>query len=320
MSEELPDTGLRIGIDLGGTKIEGLLLSPDGEELLRRRIPAPRYDYAGTVAAIAELVRELEAKTGGPARVGVGMPGSFSPRTGLVQNSNSTWINGRPLGRDLPEALGRPVRFANDANCFALSEALDGAAAGARSAFGIILGTGCGGGVVIEGRLLDGPRGIAGEWGHNPLPWAGPDEHPGPLCWCGHYGCMETWVSGPALSADYARVSGASLPVEDIVACAKAGDAPAAAALGRHASRLARGIAHVVNIIDPEVIVLGGGLSQLEHLYELLPGLIAPYVFADEATAEVRRPKWGDSSGSRGAARLWPIPAHPSRAAHVAST
>jgi fructokinase len=296
---------LRIGIDLGGTKIEGLLLAPDGEELARHRIAAPRGDYTATLAAIRGLVSHLEGERGTTARVGVGMPGSISPMTGLVQNSNSTWLNGRALDRDLPAALGRPVRFANDANCFALSEAVDGAGAGARSLFGVILGTGCGGGIVIDGRLVNGPRGIGGEWGHNPLPWATSDEYPGPTCWCGRRGCMEMWASGTGLSADYERSAGQRLAVEDIARRRDSGDAQAAAAFERHASRVARGIAHVVNIIDPEVIVLGGGLSRLAHLYEVVPALMVPHIFADRATAEVRPPKWGDASGARGAAWLW---------------
>lgn len=295
----------RIGIDLGGTKIEGRLLDVDGNEAARHRVPAPRDDYAATLAAIADVVAHLEAGLPEPARVGVAMPGSLSPMTGRVQNSNSTWLNGKPLDHDLAAALGRSVRFANDANCFALSEATDGAAAGAASVFGVIIGTGCGGGIVIGGRVLNGPRGIGGEWGHNPLPWALPDEYPGPLCWCGRRGCMEMWASGTGLAADHERVTGERLTGEEVAQRARAGDAAAEAALARHASRLARGIASVVNIVDPEVIVLGGGLSQLEHLYRVLPALIAERVFADRPTIDLRRPKWGDASGGRGAAWLW---------------
>jgi fructokinase len=233
------------------------------------------------------------------------MPGSLSPASGLVQNANSTWLNGRPFGRDLEAHLSRPVRLANDANCFALSEAVDGAGAGARSVLGVILGTGCGGGLVYDGALIDGPRGIGGEWGHNPLPWPRGDEHPGPACWCGRTGCMETWVSGPGLEADHARATGECLAADAIAARATAGDAKARATLDRHASRLARGLATVVNVFDPEVIVLGGGLSKLAHLYEVLPALVAPHVFADTPQVAIKPPRWGDAGGVRGAAWLW---------------
>jgi fructokinase len=233
------------------------------------------------------------------------MPGSLSPASGLVQNANSTWLNGRPFRRDLEAHLGRPVRLANDANCFALSEAVDGAGAGARAVFGVILGTGCGGGLLFDGTLIDGPRGIGGEWGHNPLPWAGAEEHPGPQCWCGRKGCMETWVSGPALEADHARATGEPLAAEAIAARAAAGDRAAQASLDRHAGRLARGLAGAINVFDPDVIVLGGGLSKLGHLYRMLPGLVAPHVFAEEARVLIKPPVWGDASGVRGAAWLW---------------
>lgn len=305
----------RLGIDLGGTKIEGVVLAADGREVARRRIGAPRGDYGATLAAITGLIAALEADaaTAGVASVaaaiGVGVPGSLSPASGRMQGANSTWLNGQPLERDLAAALGRPVRLANDANCFALSEARDGAAAGARSVFGVILGTGCGGGVVIGGRLVDGPRGIGGEWGHTPLPWAEAAEHPGARCWCSRRGCMETWVSGPALAADHARTNGLSAgdapAAEAIAAAALAGDGAAEATLARHAARLARGLAVIVNILDPEVIVLGGGLSGLPHLYRALPGLMAPYIFAEVPNVDIRRPRWGDASGVRGAARLW---------------
>ncbi|HEY5830805.1 MAG: ROK family protein [Hyphomicrobiaceae bacterium] len=297
---------LRLGIDLGGTKIAGVALASDGTALAENRMPAPRHDYAATIAAIAAMVRQLEPAGGATTgSVGIGIPGSVSPATGLVQNANSTWLNGRPLPRDLEAHLGRPVRLANDANCFALSESVDGAAKGAHSVFGVILGTGCGGGLVFGGALIDGPRGIGGEWGHNPLPWAAADEHPGPKCWCGRSGCMETWVSGPGLQADHARVTGEHRSAEDIAARAAVGDAAAQASLGRHASRLARGLAAVINIFDPEVIVLGGGLSRLAYLYEVLPALVAPYVLADVARVVVKPPVWGDAGGVRGAAWLW---------------
>ena len=306
---------MRIGIDLGGSKIEGLVLDSGGNEVARRRVAAPRDGYAATVAAIADIVRELEEAIGKPgvAVVGIGTPGSVSPSTGRVQNSNSTWLNGRNLQADLEQCLARPLRMANDADCFTISEATDGAGAGARSVFGVILGTGCGGGLTIDGRLLSGPRGICGEWGHNPLPWANPDEHPGPRCWCGRHGCMETWVSGPALARDHAQSLSASAAgaiarsstAEDVAALAAAGDAVAAASLARHASRLARGLAHVVNILDPEVIVLGGGLSKLTGLYASLPELMAPWIFCDDPVVTIRPPRWGDASGVRGAAWLW---------------
>lgn len=301
-----PGPAARIGIDLGGTKIEGVALGPNGDVLASRRAPTPRHDYAATVAAICSLVQALEADAGPALSVGVGMPGSVSPRTGLVQNANSTWLNGRPFDCDLAAALGRPVRLANDANCFALSEALDGSAAGARIVFGVILGTGCGGGLIVDGRLIDGPRGIGGEWGHNPLPWPTDDERAPPVCWCGRPGCLEVWVSGPGLAADHARVTGQHMQGEDIVARAADADPAAELTLARHASRLARGLAQVVNLFDPDVIVLGGGLSQLGHLYETLPALMAPWVFADDPLVTILPPRWGDASGVRGAARLWP--------------
>lgn len=299
----------RIGIDLGGTKIEGVLLGHGGQELTRQRVPAPRADYRATVEAIVELVRQLKQNAAvAEATIGIGMPGSISPATGCVQNANSTWLNGQPFSHDLEVRLGQPVRLANDANCFAISEATDGAGAyAASSVFGVILGTGCGGGIVVRGGVIDGPRSIGGEWGHNPLPWAQLDEHPGPRCWCGRLGCMETWVSGPGLAADHRRVTGRELAGEEIVRQAEAGDAAACATLDRHASRLARGLAAVVNLIDPGVIVLGGGLSQLQHLYAELPGRMAPFIFADHAAVDIRPPRWGDASGVRGAAWLWSV-------------
>ncbi len=297
---------VRIGIDLGGTKIEGVALAHDGAELARLRRPTPREDYAGTIGAIAGVVNELERTVGtGGANVGVGIPGSLSPATGRIQNANSTWLNGQPLDRDLAAALGRPVRLANDANCFALSESTDGAGAGAASVFGVILGTGVGGGIVVRGQIVDGPRGTGGEWGHNPLPWAVGSEVPGPACWCGRKGCIEAWCSGPGLAADHARVTGKVLTAETIAAAAQTGDAAAVATLDRHVSRLARGLAHVANILDPHVIVLGGGLSRLAHLYDRLPALMAPHLFTDSASVDIRPPRWGDASGVRGAAWLW---------------
>ncbi len=296
---------LRVGIDLGGTKIAGIALASDGGVVAEVRVPAPQQDYAASIQAVGEVIAAVEAKAGAQGSIGIGMPGSISPITGRVQGSNSTWINDKPFGSDIEARVGRQVRLANDANCFALSEAVDGAGAGARSVFGIILGTGCGGGLVFEGRQVDGPNAIGGEWGHTPLPWQRPEEYPGPLCWCGRTGCMEMWASGTGLAADHLRQTGQALSGEEIAARAAAGDAAAQASLDRHADRLARGIAMVANIFDPAVVVLGGGLSNLPHLYEQLPGLAAPYVFAAAPRITVRPPRWGDASGVRGAAWLW---------------
>jgi fructokinase len=301
---------VRIGIDLGGTKTAIAALGEDGAELYARRIPTPREDYHAQIAAVGTLIENAERQLGcpGQATIGVAMPGSISPHSGRVQNANSTWLNGKRIDADYTAHLGRPVRFANDANCLALSEATDGSAQGARSVFCVILGTGCGGGLVHEGRLVNGPRGIGGEWGHNPLPWPEADELPGPACWCGLHGCMEAWVSGPGLYKDYLARGGdaaQTTSTEDVVRLAGGGDAVAAAALTRHTSRLARGLASVVNIFDPEIIVLGGGLSNLPYLYRQLPGLIGPFIFADYKDILIRPPKHGDASGVRGAARLW---------------
>jgi fructokinase len=298
----------RIGFDLGGSKIEGILMNGGATELTRYRVATPRNDYAATIATIVDLTATLRQGITASARIGIAVPGSISPVTGLMQNANSTWLNGRPFDSDLAAALSTPVRLANDANCFALSEAIDGAGENARTVFGVILGTGCGGGIVVNGRLLDGPRGIGGEWGHNPLPWTTSDEYPGPQCWCGRKGCLETWVSGPGMATDHARVTGETHTAIEIAARASAGNGAAMATLSRHAARLARGLAHVVNIIDPDVLVLGGGLSQLSHLYEQLPPLMAPYIFADQASVVIKAPRWGDASGTRGAARLWDLP------------
>ena len=295
----------RIGIDLGGTKIAAILMDKADNTRREQRIPTPQGDYDGTLAAMVSLVEEFAAIEGGDTPVGIAMPGSIDPATGLVQNANSTWLNDRPFATDIARHLARPVRCANDANCFCLSEAHDGAAQGAGSVFGVILGTGCGGGFVVNGRLVNGPRNIGGEWGHNPLPWPSPEEFPGPPCWCGRHGCMETWVSGPGLAGDYRRATGRVADGEEIVRRAAASDQEAAAALARHTGRLARGLAHVVNIIDPEVIVLGGGLSALPHLYNVLPIAIAPHIFSANRTVTIRPPRWGDASGVRGAARLW---------------
>ena len=298
-------SGLRIGIDLGGTKIAGVGLNRDGAVLASERVATPRMDYAATLEAIAGVVARIEAATGSSGSVGIGTPGSISPKSGLVQNANSVWLNGQPLQQDLETRLDRPVRLANDANCFALSEATDGAARDAATVFGVIVGTGCGGGIVIDGKSLVGPRAIGGEWGHTPLPWCTDEEHPGPKCWCGQFGCIETWVSGPALANDHRAAAGETLSAEVITARALAKDPQALASLQRHTNRLARALAMVVNIIDPDVIVLGGGLSNLAHLYGRLPDEIEPYIFADHAGIRVLPALHGDTSGVRGAARLW---------------
>ncbi len=296
---------MQIGIDLGGTKIEAAVLDGSAGMRLRRRQASPKGDYQGTVRAIRDLVQGVEAELGRLGSVGVGIPGTVSPHSGLIKNANSTWIIGRPLDRDLAEALGRPVRVANDANCFALSEAVDGAAAGAEVVFGVILGTGVGGGLVVRERPLVGPQAIAGEWGHNPLPWPEDEERPGPACYCGKRGCIETFLSGPGLSRDHAAASGQDLAVEEIAARAAAGDGAAAASLTRYIGRLARGLATVINVVDPDAVVLGGGLSNLERLYAELPGRLQDYVFSDVCTTPVVAAKHGDSSGVRGAAWLW---------------
>ena len=301
---------LRIGIDLGGTKIEGIALSDAGRELARRRVATPR-DYEGSIAAVAAMVGALEGEAGGArATVGVGIPGAVVPATGLVKNANSVWLIGRPLAHDLERALGRPVRLMNDANCFALSESADGAAAGARVVFGVILGTGVGGGIVIDGRCLDGANLVAGEWGHNPLPWPRPDELPGPPCYCGRNGCIETWLAGPGFERDHAVVAGTALSSRAIVRAAAGGDAGARAALARYHDRLGRALATVVNVLDPDVIVLGGGMSNLPGLAAAARAELARWVFAagsgEALGTRVVGNAHGDSSGVRGAAWLWP--------------
>jgi len=296
---------MRIGIDVGGTKIEGIVLDDEGEIRARSRVLTPRGDYAGTVAAIVGLVQAFESGQGGPMSVGLGIPGTTSRATGLVKNANSVWLNGRPLREDLEQALSRPIRLANDANCFALSEATDGAGAGAEVVFGVILGTGTGGGVVVRGRVLTGPNGVAGEWGHNPLPWPEGDERPGPACYCGLSGCIETFLSGPGFAADHRAVTHEALSSEAIVAAAAVGEPVAAASLARYEARLARALASVINVLDPDVIVLGGGLSQIAQLYDAVPRLWASWVFSDRVDTRLVPPRHGDSSGVRGAAWLW---------------
>jgi len=296
----------RIGIDLGGTKIEAAVLGDDGAVRARRRVATPRDDYAATLRSIAALVEDLEAEMGSAAVVGVGMPGTISPATGLVKNANSVWLNGHPLAEDLRRLLPRPLRFANDANCFALSEAVDGAAAGAGAVFGVIVGTGTGGGVVVHGRIWTGPNAIAGEFGHNPLPWPNLDEGPGPQCYCGQTGCIETYLSGPGLSRDHERTTGQSLDAAGIAVRAASGDVAAEATLRRYEDRMARALASVVNVLDPDVVVLGGGLSNLSRLYVTVPRLWTRYVFSDRVDTRLVSPRHGDSSGVRGAAWLWP--------------
>ena len=296
---------MRLGIDLGGTKIEGVALDEAGSVLARRRVATPRDDYAGTLAAIAGLVRSLEQETGLSGSVGIGMPGALSPATGLVKNANSTWLIGRPLDRDLELLLDRPIRVANDANCFALSEAVDGAGAGARVVFGVIVGTGTGGGVVVDRKVLTGPNAIAGEWGHNPLPWPEPEEWPGPSCYCGKTGCVETFLSGPGLVRDYRERAGEAIDAPEIVARATRGEIPAAAALERYEDRMARALAVVLNILDPDAVVLGGGMSRVQRLYRNLPRLWQEWAFSDRVDTRLAPPVHGDSSGVRGAAWLW---------------
>ena len=299
----------RIGIDLGGSKIEGAVIDAQGVIRVRRRIPTPAGDYCGTVAAIVSTVASLEQEIGALASVGIGIPGAISPATELVKNANSTRLNGRPLQRNLEAALERPVRLANDANCLAISEATDGAAVGYRSVFGVILGTGVGGGIAIDGQILVGANAIAGEWGHNPLPWPKPDELPGPGCYCGRTGCVETFLSGPGMAADHRRCGRQNLDPAEIARAAEAGERDCRATLDRYIDRLARGLAMVINLIDPEAIVLGGGLSRIGSLYREVPRHWGRYVFSDRVDTRLLAPRHGDSSGVRGAAWLWPLQA-----------
>lgn len=305
---------MRIGIDLGGTKIEVVVLGEGGRELWRRRAPTPSGDYDRTVRQLVDLVNAAETELGRKGTVGIGIPGTISPATRLVKNANSVCLIGHPLDKDLEKVLNRPIRIANDADCFALSEATDGAGAGGASVFGVILGTGVGGGLVYRGQLIQGINAVAGEWGHNPLPWPRAwetgggrrgDERPGPLCYCGRHGCIETFLSGPGLSRDYEAATGIKRPASEIVSAA-ADEAEAAASLQRYFDRLARALATVINIFDPSVIVLGGGLSQVEPLYTEVPKRWSEWVFSDEVVTRLVPPKYGDASGVRGAAWLWP--------------
>lgn len=301
---------MRIGIDLGGTKTEVIALADDGTELFRHRLPTPKNDYQATINTIVELVAKAEAATGQSGTVGIGIPGSVSPYTRVIKNANSTWLNGQPFDRDLQQALKRDVRLANDANCLAVSEAIDGAASGAQIVFAVIIGTGCGSGIAIHGRSLIGGNGTAGEWGHNPLPWMDDEELQiceQVTCYCGKHGCIETFVSGSGFSADFQRLSGESLSGHDIIARAVRHDALAEQAISRYETRLAKSLAHIVNILDPDVIVLGGGMSNVDRLYQTLPQLIKPWVFGGECETPILKAQHGDSSGVRGAAWLWPL-------------
>jgi fructokinase len=297
---------MRIGIDLGGTKIEGVVIDADGRVRERTRVPTPRGSYEGTLSAIAELVAQLESNISACCRVGIGMPGAVSPATGLIKNANSIWLNGKPFVRDIERALRRPVRVANDADCFTLSEATDGAGAHGTTVFGVIIGTGTGGGIVVNRRLCSGPNAIAGEWGHNMLPWPqNTDEWPGPACYCGRTGCIETFLSGPGLERDYEAASGQPLKTPEICSRAHAGDPVAESALARYEHRLARGLASIINVLDPSAIVLGGGMSNLTLLYEAVPRLWTKFFFSDRVDTQLVRAAHGDSSGVRGAAWLW---------------
>jgi fructokinase len=296
---------MRIGVDFGGTKIEASVLDEDGREILHQRAPTPHGDYEGCIRDIAALVRAVAGKANASGPVGMGIPGAISAKTGLVMTSNATWIVGHAMDKDLAAAVGRKVRIENDANCFALAEAVDGCARDCAVVFGAILGTGVGAGITINKRILSGHIGIAGEWGHNPLPWPTAEEYPGPDCYCGRRGCIERFVSGTAFSADHATVTGWTLKGEQIVREMHAGDAAARATYQRYVSRLARGLAVIVNILDPDAIVLGGGMSNLDELYRDLPDLMRPHVLSKEFDTPVRKPVHGDSAGVRGAAWLW---------------
>jgi len=300
---------MRIGIDVGGTKIEAVALDSRGRIHLRRRVETPQGDYDATVRAIAELATTLIRDAGEPCTVGIGLPGAVSVDTGLVKNANSVCLIGRPLDRDLGRLIGQPLRFANDANCFALSEATDGAAIGAAVVFGVIIGTGVGGGLVVHGQAIEGRHRIAGEWGHNPLPWPESDERPGATCYCGRAGCIETFLSGPGLARAYAERTGTTADAAEVVALAERGDRAAGDVLSRYEHRLARALASVINVLDPNVIVLGGGLSNVNRLYANVPRLWAPFVFSDSVSTPLRRAAHGDSGGVRGAAWLWGRPA-----------
>lgn len=295
---------MHIGIDLGGTKIEALLLNAQGQELFRQRVPTPQGQYHATLHAIQQLVAAAEQSAGQQCSVGVGMPGAISPASGLMKNANSVVLNGKPLQTDLEQLLQRRVRLENDANCLALSEATDGAGAGAAVVFAVIIGTGTGAGIAVHGNVLTGANAIAGEWGHNPLPWALPSELPGKACYCGKHGCIETWLSGPGFAADYQQLSGQTLSAVAIAQRAAQHDAYALQALDAYCERLAKSLAHVINILDPDVIVLGGGMSNIQQLYTTVPQRWGRYVFSDQVATRLVPAQYGDSSGVRGAAWL----------------
>jgi fructokinase len=297
---------MRIGIDLGGTKVEAIAIDDRGVELVRHRVQTPRCDYDKTLNAINSLVTRIELKTNKTGTVGVGIPGCISGITGLVKNSNCTWINGRPFQKDLNRLLERDVRIDNDANCFAVSEATDGAAAGKAFVFGIILGTGCGGGIAIRGQSVGGANGVGGEWGHNPLPWPTAEECLGPKCYCGKQGCLEQWISGTGIERDYEITTGTKVSAREIIAAFEAGEQQANLTIDRFTGRLARGLSHVINLLDPDVIVIGGRVSNFKHLYHSIPAKLSNYVFGSEVSTPVVQAVHGDSSGVRGAAWLWP--------------
>jgi fructokinase len=297
---------MRIGIDLGGTKIEGIAIDESGVERQRLRMPTPKGSYEAIVQAVTQLVRSIETEQGQQGTVGVGIPGAVSPATGLVKNANTIELIGHPLDEDLGQALGREVRVANDANCFALSEATDGAGAGGRVVFGVIIGTGVGGGIVVDGRILTGPHAIAGEWGHNPMAWPRDDERPGPPCFCGRSGCNETFLAGPSLARDHRLATGQDLKAQAIAELAEKGDARALATMARYEDRMARALAVIINVLDPDFVVLGGGVSNIARLYREVPLLLPKYIFSDQVTTPIVQAKHGDSSGVRGAAWLWP--------------
>ncbi len=296
---------IRLGIDLGGTKIEIIALDEQGKEILRERTPTPQIDYAATVESIKNLITETEKTLGTQGSIGIGMPGALSVATGLVKNSNSVALNGKPIKEDLEKILGREIRITNDANCFALSEATDGAGKNDQVMFGIIVGTGTGGGIVINKKVLIGPNAIAGEWGHNPLPWPQQNELPGPDCYCGKKGCIETFLSGPGMARDHLRITGNKLSAPEITKSAEQGDQACEQTLLRYEDRMARATAHVINILDPDIIVLGGGMSNIKRLYDNVPKLWGKYVFSDRVDTKLLPPVYGDSSGVRGAAWLW---------------
>jgi fructokinase len=295
----------QIGIDFGGTKIEAAALDKAGAFLVRQRVPTPD-NYADAIRAVADLIATVEAEVGHAASIGIGLPGSISPRTGAMRNANTIYLNGTSFSQDIQEELGRPVRLANDANCLALSEAKDGAAAGSRVTFAVIIGTGCGGGVVVDGQLIEGANGITGEWGHTPLPWPRADELPGIPCWCGQNNCLERWISGTGFHDDYERRTGRRLKGDEIVRLARGGDAVATAALDDYIDRLGRGMAVIANILDPDCFVMGGGMSNVTEIYDRLPAVIDRHTFSDGWVGKIVPAKWGDSSGVRGAAHLWP--------------